>query len=123
MKVNSNDAIIRQEILNKILNKSKEASANMVTYAEGSNDASNESAQKASNDKVNISLSQYINSNLSAEAISAERQEKIARLKELYSKGEYKGAEAKELARSLVEGINEEIIMARNSILFDDEDL
>lgn len=121
MKIDKNDAVIRQELLSKILNN-KSQETNTVTYdeSEAANYANN--ASKASNDSVNIGLSQYINTSLSQETLAAERQEKIAKLKELYEKGEYQGAEAKELAKSLVEGINEEIDIARNSILFTDED-
>ena len=77
---------------------------------------------KQADEKINIGLSQYINNNISKETLALERQEKVAKLKELYEKGEYKGPEAKELAKSLVEGINDEIVLARNTILFDDEE-
>ena len=100
MKVNSSDALIRQELLSKISN----------------------GALKQADEKINIGLSQYINNNISKETLALERQEKVARLKELYERGEYKGAEARELAKSFIEGINDEITMARNTILFDYEE-
>ena len=113
MKVNSSDALIRQELLSKILGN-KENENNSTKNSNG--------ALKQADEKINIGLSQYINNNISKETLALERQEKVARLKELYERGEYKGPEAKELAKSLVEGINDEIVLARNTILFDDEE-
>ena len=120
MKVNSKDAVIRQELLSKILNN--KTNDNIVSYSENKSISNANNLSNQANDNVNIGLSQYINNNISEETLSLERQEKIARLKELFDKGEYKGPEARELAKSFVEGINDEITIARNTILFDDEE-
>ena len=113
MKVNSSDTLIRQELLSKILGNKE---------VENNSTKNSNSALKQADEKINIGLSQYINNNISKETLALERQERVAKLKELYERGEYKGPEAKELAKSLVEGINDEIVLARNTILFDDEE-
>ncbi|MGI6681055.1 MAG: hypothetical protein ACOX3T_06220 [Bdellovibrionota bacterium] len=123
MKINPNDIAIRQELLSKILNKDKSEESSAVQYKES--DASKVYAndeKRVLADKVNISLAQYISDNISKEAILSEREAKVAKLKELYNKGEYRSVETRELAQSFVDGIEEEISIARNTIFFDEDE-
>ena len=77
MKVNSSDTLIRQELLSKILGNKE---------VENNSTKNSNSALKQADEKINIGLSQYINNNISKETIALERQEKVAKLKELYEK-------------------------------------
>ncbi len=97
------------------------ASANLESRKESEENQNAISNATSGQDNVNIGLSKYINETLSKEAILSEREAKIQKLKELYEKGEYKGPEAKELARSFVEGIQEEVRQAANFFMLEDD--
>lgn len=120
MEINNNSEV-RQALLTKILNQSSETAS--TVSQENSDTNVSADATLNTNDKVNVGLSKYISSELSASDILSEREQKLAKLKELYDKGEYKGAEAKELAKSFVEDINDEIALARNKVFFGDDEI
>ncbi len=122
MEINNNNSSVRQALVAKILNGSTSTTSE-TSEATKANDTTTNEGKTTSSDKVSIGLSQYINSELLSSNITAEREEKVAKLKELYEKGEYKTPEAKELAKSFVQDINDEIALARNKVFFGDDEI
>ncbi len=118
MQINKLNDAIKQAILSQNANTS---STSLVSKKEDEENQNAISNSISSEDNINIGLSKYINETLSKEAILSDREAKVQKLKELYEKGEYKGPEAKELARSFVEGIQEEVRDAANFFLLEDD--